>query len=713
MIGIRECKAFYLSLKAKYDSMNILEKLPSLTRKQKKIALIIGGILLLLLVIGFTVALSVRTRLLDKAMTKVENTLRERYHTDFNVREYSFTGLATVTFKDIEVIPQERDTLAKIERMAVSVRLLSLLFGDVKIGNLALQNADVTLLKRDSISNYDFLFRKQTKDTTVSVEKDVETNYAALIDGVLKQVFFKIPRNMELENFQLSYQDDSVHQRIRLPEAVMDGGDFETSLFLNDHDAQWNLSGRVNPDKQQLRVEVSSEEENAELPFLRRKFGLAVSFDKIMFDLAHVKRVRKDSLTLAGKWSFDNLRVKHRRLSEDDVIIPEAIGEGQLNIGKTALEVDPISKIRVKEFEFQPYVKFIPKPDKVVSLFVHTGKFEAQKLFDAIPQGLFETLDGIQVEGKIAYDLDFSVNFAKPDSLAFDSKIDDQELKITRWGKADISQLNTAFTYKAYEDTVLMREIVVGTQNPKFTPLSQVASILKKTVLNTEDPYFYQHRGFEEEAFKLSIATNIKERAFKRGASTISMQLVKNVFLNRNKTLMRKFEEILLVWLMESSGQVSKDRMFEVYLNVIEWGKNVYGIQEASSYYFGKKPAQLNIGESLYLSSIIPRPKTGLASFDYTGHLKPWVQRHFNTYGYIMNKLGQLQDEHVPETYGFYGVVLEPGLRPPRPKGLVDTAFREIDPEQEAIMQEMERDEARRKSLLEKLFGEERGEEQE
>src|SRR5690606_40583798 len=99
----------------------------------------------------------VRTRLMDKAMTKVENTLRERYHTDFNVREYSFTGLATVIFKDIEVIPQERDTLAKIERMAVSVRLLSLLFGDVKIGNLALQNADVTLLKRDSISNYVFL----------------------------------------------------------------------------------------------------------------------------------------------------------------------------------------------------------------------------------------------------------------------------------------------------------------------------------------------------------------------------------------------------------------------------------------------------------------------------------------------------------------------------------------------------------------------------
>src|SRR5690606_40048447 len=111
----------------------------------------------------------------------------------------------------------------------------------------------------------------------------------------------------------------------------------------------------------------------------------------------------------------------------------------------------------------------------------------------------------------------------------------------------------------------------------------------------------------------------------------IWMQLVKYLCLNRNKTMMRILEEILLVWLMEASREVSKDRMFEVYLNIIEWGKNVYGITEAASYYFGKKPADLTIGESLYLSSIIPRPKTALGSFDYTGHLKPWVQRHFNT----------------------------------------------------------------------------------
>lgn len=166
---------------------------------------------------------------------------------------------------------------------------------------------------------------------------------------------------------------------------------------------------------------------------------------------------------------------------------------------------------------------------------------------------------------------------------------------------------------------------------------------------------------------------------------------------------MRKFEEILLVWLMEQSKQVSKDRLLEIYLNIIEWGKNVYGISEASKYYFGKSASELTIGESLYLSSIIPRPKTGLSSFDYTGHLKPWVMKHFNTYGYIMNKMNQLEGETVPGNYGFYQVELQPNLRPPRPKGVPDSMMNHDDIKD--MVDEIDREERIRKALLEKLFG--------
>lgn len=173
--------------------------------------------------------------------------------------------------------------------------------------------------------------------------------------------------------------------------------------------------------------------------------------------------------------------------------------------------------------------------------------------------------------------------------------------------------------------------------------------------------------------------------------------------------MMRKFEEILLVWLMEQSKQVSKDRLLEIYLNIIEWGKNVYGISEASKYYFGKKPSELTIGESLYLSSIIPRPKTGLSSFDYTGHLKPWVLKHFNTYGYIMNKLNQLEGENVPANYGFYQVELQSSLRPPRPKGIPDSMMTHDDIKD--IVDEIDKEEQIRKTLLEKLFGKSKEEE--
>src|SRR5699024_10541060 len=130
------------------------------------------------------------------------------------------------------------------------------------------------------------------------------------------------------------------------------------------------------------------------------------------------------------------------------------------------------------------------------------------------------------------------------------------------------------------------------------------------------------HEGFVPKAIKASIATNFKERAFKRGGSTISMQLVKNVFLKREKTLARKVEEMLIVWLIEHNNIITKERMFEVYLNIIEWGNNVYGIGEAARYYFLKDPAQLNVGESIFLASIVPRPKSGLYRFDANGVLK-------------------------------------------------------------------------------------------
>ena len=169
--------------------------------------------------------------------------------------------------------------------------------------------------------------------------------------------------------------------------------------------------------------------------------------------------------------------------------------------------------------------------------------------------------------------------------------------------------------------------------------------MLQNSILSSEDGNFYNHKGFNEKRFGQSIAENYKQKRFVRGGSTISMQLVKNVFLRRNKTIARKVEEALIVWLIENNRVVSKSRMYEVYLNIIELGPNVFGIGEAAHFYFKKTPAQLTLEESIFISMIVPRPKWFMYQFDENGKLKENTSSYFNLIaGHLVSK-GVISEE--------------------------------------------------------------------
>ena len=123
------------------------------------------------------------------------------------------------------------------------------------------------------------------------------------------------------------------------------------------------------------------------------------------------------------------------------------------------------------------------------------------------------------------------------------------------------------------------------------------------------------------------------------------MQLVKNAFLSREKTLSRKLEEILLVYILENNRIVSKERMLEVYFNIIEWGPNVYGIGEASQFYFQKNPSELSLNECLYLARIIPSPKKFMYQINDQGLLKDYAVRQETYLTNIMLRRGLLTSE--------------------------------------------------------------------
>lgn len=140
-----------------------------------------------------------------------------------------------------------------------------------------------------------------------------------------------------------------------------------------------------------------------------------------------------------------------------------------------------------------------------------------------------------------------------------------------------------------------------------WVSLAKVSPYLTKAVIVAEDDKFWTHEGFDVEAIQKAIEKDLKARRFKFGGSTISQQLTRNLFLSPEKTLLRKLREAVITWKMERV--LSKRRILELYLNVVEWGEGIFGIEAASRYYFGRPAFDLNPEESSRLAAVLPNPR--------------------------------------------------------------------------------------------------------
>jgi hypothetical protein len=150
-----------------------------------------------------------------------------------------------------------------------------------------------------------------------------------------------------------------------------------------------------------------------------------------------------------------------------------------------------------------------------------------------------------------------------------------------------------------------MRAVVVGPENPDFVPLGELPAFVVRAVVLSEDAAFFVHHGFDVSEVQDALA-HARERRRVRGASTISQQLAKNLFLSPERTLARKAREALATIALEAS--VDKRRLLEVYLNLAEWGPGVFGIGEAARHWFGKDPRALTPKEAAFLATVIPNP---------------------------------------------------------------------------------------------------------
>lgn len=611
------------------------------THKQKLLlASKILGIVIAILLIGFLVF---RDELLDQAIDKVSTTMKLEYNSKFSIKKASFNGVSGIELDEITLAPKNLDTIFKIQKIKTSVNLWRLLIGDVQLGTLEIKNGYVQLTKKGKIKNFGAFLKRDKNEPKTNKKRD----YAEFAYRIISKVLNLVPTDMTLENLVFKLDDNGKKATVNFKKLTLFETKLESSIEVqtNTFAQRWKINGMADPRNKKGDLRFFNIDTGAiKVPYFDERYNLKASFDSIRFNLQNID-MSGGELHLDGYASIANLKMNHKRIASKNVNIKNARFDYRFLLGSDFISIDSSSTVQFNKIKFHPYLSYNTEEDTVYKLKVNIPKMKAQDFIVSLPDGLFTHFQGMEATGDFDYKLDFMFNKNRPNTIVFKSNINKQNLNITKYGNVDLAKLNGEFTYRAIDNGVPQRPVFVGASNPYYTPLDQISPYLQKCVLTSEDPSFMSHHGFINEAFKQSILKNIRTKKFSRGASTISMQLVKNVFLTREKTLSRKLEEILLVYIIENSRITSKQRMLEVYFNIIEWGPNVYGIGEAAEFYFQKRPADLNVQECLFLATIIPKPKKFMWQFDQEGLQKAYATKQQAFLRNLMFRRGLL----VPE----------------------------------------------------------------
>jgi hypothetical protein len=170
-----------------------------------------------------------------------------------------------------------------------------------------------------------------------------------------------------------------------------------------------------------------------------------------------------------------------------------------------------------------------------------------------------------------------------------------------------VERFQEPFRHRAVEPDDTVFEMRTGPGTAYWVAFADISPFMPAAVISHEDGAFYDHGGFAPWAIRDALVRNLQEGRYVVGASTISMQLAKNLYLQREKTIARKVQEVILTWWLENA--LNKDEILELYLNVIEYGPSIYGLRHAAAYYFGREPVELSPAESAFLACMLPSPK--------------------------------------------------------------------------------------------------------
>ncbi len=362
------------------------------------------------------------------------------------------------------------------------------------------------------------------------------------------------------------------------------------------------------------------EQESLGITFEANDFDFAPLFRRASFSDAF----RIDSLPVSGKvaltaydkgklgkFDFDakvtSGAVTSKVLARDPLTAIDFELRGQLwyNPDRTFSLNDAHARLGKIPVDFSiSHVRPVESDQNIFRLHVESAA-NAEDVIPSLPAGFAPLLSGYKLTGPYTAQLDLAFDENRPDDLALNVDLDLDRVKTEAFDpRSDFSMLkNKSFLVRINAATVPLE---IGPKDPNWVGFYDLPRNTAYAFVASEDGKFFSHNGFDIRAIRAGLIANIKAKKFVRGGSTISQQVVKNVFLNHDKTASRKFQEAFLTWQMEQN--LTKLMIFELYLNLAHFARDTYGIRAAAQYYFKKNVANLTLRESLFLASILPNP---------------------------------------------------------------------------------------------------------
>ncbi|MEO6150775.1 MAG: penicillin-binding protein, partial [Mucilaginibacter sp.] len=286
-----------------------------LNPKYIRIAGIVLACLLVVFMVSGYIAYSKREALLQKVIYKAKAKARNQYNLDVKIGSAHFTGFSRVSFTDVTIVPENRDSLLRIKKLDVDFKLMPLIIGNVILNDVILEDGFLSLTSVKGVKNFDFLFKKKKTNTT----KKSKVDLAELSYNLVNQVLYKIPENLKLKNFSMSYREDTTQVTLLAQTALIDDGDLTSTINVNNGESTWHLNGKMHASDRDIDVKLFADGKKLELPLLNKKLHATINADAITSKLTKVDQ-EDDETRIYSFWGATNLLINHPGLSTKDIV---------------------------------------------------------------------------------------------------------------------------------------------------------------------------------------------------------------------------------------------------------------------------------------------------------------------------------------------------------------------------------------------------------